>query len=68
MRHAQLKDLLPPEALREVEALMKAGKCDADNLKPITRRYTADLLAKGVDADYLAYSIENAMNHVRGRR
>lgn len=63
MRTTQLKELLPAEALREVEKLAKAGTCTAQNLKTITHRYKEELLKKGVDADYLAYAIENAANH-----
>jgi len=61
MRRARLEDLLPLEALNEVQKLMQEGNCTATHLKPITHRYRTELLAKGVDADYLAYAIEYAM-------
>lgn len=54
----RLHDLLPERALAEIQQLAERGECVARNLKPITNRYKAELLAKGVDADYLAYAIE----------
>jgi hypothetical protein len=58
MRHVKLGDLLPAEALAQIEALAESGKCTAEHLRPITNRYRDELLAKEVDADYLAYAIE----------
>jgi hypothetical protein len=52
-----LRDLLPDEALAEITLLMRQGRCGADNLMQVTRRYHDELRAKGVDSDYLAYAI-----------
>lgn len=59
-RAVPLRDLLPTEALAEIEQLAKEGHCDVEHLKIITNRYKDELLAKGVDADYLAYAIERS--------
>lgn len=59
---AKLGDLLPDVALVEIKELADRGECVARNLKPITNRYKDALLAKGVDADFLAYVIEHMLN------
>lgn len=58
MKHILLTDALPEEALVELQALVNDGKCRASDFRPITRRYAKELLAKGLDADYLAYALE----------
>lgn len=57
MPSVPLRKLLPEEALAEITVLMREGRCGAENLKQITRRYRSALLARGVDSDYLAYAI-----------
>ena len=57
MASVQLNQLLPADALAEITQLMREGRCVAENLKHITCRFKEELLSKGVDCDYLAYSI-----------
>ena len=64
----QLSDLLPKEAIDQISALIQRGECDASAIKPITQRYAKELLAKGVDADYLAYAIEFTVQRRKSQR
>lgn len=57
MASVPLNELLPDDALAEITQLMREGRCVAENLKRITARYRCELLSKGIDCDYLAYSI-----------
>ena len=57
MPSVPLTELLPEEALAEIALLMRQGRCVAENLKRVTDRYRDELLAKGIDSEYLAYAI-----------
>lgn len=61
VRTQAISDLLPPEAIDQIGVLIEQGRCTVTTLKPITNKYKEELLAKGVDADYLAYAIEFAV-------
>jgi hypothetical protein len=54
-----LSKLLPADAVAEVEKLHAAGDYAIGKLKPITDLYKAELLAKGVDANFLAHLISH---------
>jgi hypothetical protein len=57
MASMRLLDLLPDDALAEITLLMREGRCVAENLKHVTGRYKNELLARGIDSEYLAYAI-----------
>lgn len=59
VRVAKLSELLPIEALKEIEALIETKSISIEALKRITNAHKTSLLEKGVDADYLAYMIEH---------
>lgn len=66
MASVQLRDLLPDDALAEITLLMREGRCGAENVKQVTRRYHRELLAQGIDSDYLAYAIAMKVARVQG--
>ena len=57
MAAVQLRELLPDEALAEITLLIREGRCDVENVKHVTARYKAALLARGIDSEYLAHAI-----------
>lgn len=57
MAAIKLEDLLPDDALAEITLLMREGRCVAENVKRVTLRYRRELLARGIDSEYLAYAI-----------
>lgn len=57
MPSVPLNELLPQDALAEITLLMREGRCVAENVKHVTERYKTELLARGIDSEYLAYAI-----------
>lgn len=57
MASVQLRELLPDDALAEITQLMREGRCVVENVKCVVGRYRCELLARGIDSDYLAYAI-----------
>ena len=57
MASVSLRELLPEDAIAEITLLMREGRCVAENLKRVTGRYRNELLARGIDSEYLAYAI-----------
>lgn len=58
MNTVRLGDLLPRDAVEKIYELANAGRYRKDDLMPILEPLRAELLAKGVLAEYLAYVLE----------
>ena len=57
-RVTTLADLLPEDAIAELIDLAELGRYAKRELMPVLERYRRELLAKGIDADYLGYVLE----------
>lgn len=57
-RQTTLADLLPEDAIAELIGMAELGRYSKRDLMPVIERYRSELLAKGVDADYLGYVLE----------
>lgn len=64
-RMVKLGDLLPKEAIVEVQDLIKAmgSNLKIGDLKVLMHKYKAELAAQEVDPDYLAYMLLYAIEH-----
>jgi hypothetical protein len=62
-----LGEILPDEAVGQISDLINAGKTTSADFKVVTRRYREHLLARGVDADYLAYALEYTFQCIKVR-
>jgi hypothetical protein len=61
VKQVKLGDLLPHSTLTLIYAEHHRGTLTIAKLKDYTRMHRAELLTKGVDADYLAYLLAHML-------